>query len=649
MLVIPRYAILVLVAMLLVSLLHVLPASAKGQIVGKLSITREVMMTKATVDKGLEWVPAKQNDAVRDSFGVRTLKRSRAEIAFLDKSVLRLNERTDLVVEEVEKMRRVKLTSGAVWVHVVKGANTSVETPTATAMSLGTIYVVLVLKDGRTRIVVLEGRVQVTAGGKTVTVDAGQFIETNADGQPNETQQIPTADRPVEQGGSTQGWWGDVINGVETAVTPGSPIAQELRTTPYNDEANGIDVIPAWFITDSTLRESFMLIANNEVVPTIQAELDQGLSLVEFRATYGAQDLSYFTSLSLANRQFYEVELCITTVDQLVASLLANGGTLTMNVRGRQSVYRPGASPTTGSLRLIDRTESSTAVLLAGLGAGLALDAKHLSISRPSLGGMVFGFSGNPGFIGGRGDASGVIGQTRYYLESNALKFTNDPASEWVTRLASSAYVERTVGLNWTVFAGRQRFFAGPVFQNQVSSQLIADRYSGAGIRGDYGRWSLESAWLYDSNPEVAGAQRGALASLYYHLKGGILGVHALEATAVESGHGHTASIVYPVLPHKLDIYGEVGQGVDGANLQTYGMYFPALYQKTDVDLFLEYGRHEGVGHALSLVACKQYTDRLELRGYINRLNTSTFIGMGGIWRFGKGGEGHVGDSLYSQ
>jgi hypothetical protein len=285
---------------------------------------------------------------------------------------------------------------------------------------------------------------------------------------------------------------------------------------------------------------------------------------------------------------------------------------------------------------MLDRTESSTATLAAGLALGLLADHGDWTLSTPRLGGLFYGFSGHPGFIGGRGEAKGLIGRTRYTVEANALKFTNGPASDWATRMGSVAVVEHDLGKDWVAFAGRKRFYHGPVFQNQVATQLIGDRYSGAGLRWNQARWSFEGAWLYDSNPLAAGAQRGVLGTVTMKAGGGIFGLHLLEAGGVADGHGRTASFAFPLLPNRLETYGEVGQGVDDATLQTYGVYFPSLYQRTEIDLFLEYGNHDGIGEAFSAIACKRVGDDGELRAYVTRQDSAWVGGIAAIWRLGS-------------
>jgi ferric-dicitrate binding protein FerR (iron transport regulator) len=147
-----------------------LPSILNAQTVGKLSVVRQVYAQQGT---GGEYKPATQGQGVANNQGVRTLKRSQAEIAFKDGSLLRINERTDIVVHDTNTLRSARLNNGAVWVRVAHGAKTQIETPTVTLSAWGTVFVVE--QDGKKKMVtrVLEGAIDVTAGGKTVTVHQG--------------------------------------------------------------------------------------------------------------------------------------------------------------------------------------------------------------------------------------------------------------------------------------------------------------------------------------------------------------------------------------------------------------------------------------------------------------------------------------------
>ncbi len=126
------------------------------------------------------FVPAALKQRVSAGDGVRTLRRGFADILFTDSSEIRLNERSDLVVEDSYTMRRYALSEGAIWVRVVKGERTVVRTPVGTATARGTVFTI----DAQGTLSVLEGTVQYDAGGQTTLVHAGETVtyspQTNA-------------------------------------------------------------------------------------------------------------------------------------------------------------------------------------------------------------------------------------------------------------------------------------------------------------------------------------------------------------------------------------------------------------------------------------------------------------------------------------
>jgi hypothetical protein len=186
------------------------PAAAQqGQPVARVSqVIREVLVTQGP---GGDYAPVQARQGLANGQGVRTLRRSLAEIAFRDKSVLRLNERTDLVVQDAAQLRHIRLQTGSIWIRVAHGANTAVETPTATATARGTVFVVTVLLDGRTRLEVIEGIVDFTVGDTTFAVGPGQIVETLLNGllagmpgaKPEDDDDTP----PVDLSLLSARWW----------------------------------------------------------------------------------------------------------------------------------------------------------------------------------------------------------------------------------------------------------------------------------------------------------------------------------------------------------------------------------------------------------------------------------------------------------
>ena len=196
-----------LAALILLVLLASVRASAQGPTVGALKVIRQVVVTQTAAARGGPYVPAKQGQEVWSGQGVRTLRRSLAQIAFRDGSVLRMNERSDLVVQDAAALRNIRLQTGAVWLRIARGANTVVETPTATAVARGTEFIVETLPDGRTQLTVFESKVDLIASGRIVTVGAGQTTVIDRLGQPNMPRRLAPEDLPPELGGTRLGWW----------------------------------------------------------------------------------------------------------------------------------------------------------------------------------------------------------------------------------------------------------------------------------------------------------------------------------------------------------------------------------------------------------------------------------------------------------
>lgn len=93
-------------------------AAAQGRTVGSFTVARNVTYSLPGSDN---FLVANPHDGIRDGSFVRTGKRAFGEIAFNDSSVLRINERTDLVVHDSPSLRKIALNSGAVWIKVKTG------------------------------------------------------------------------------------------------------------------------------------------------------------------------------------------------------------------------------------------------------------------------------------------------------------------------------------------------------------------------------------------------------------------------------------------------------------------------------------------------------------------------------------------------
>jgi len=629
--------------------------------IGQLSsFTRAVFLSRDPIAAGAlpSYAPAKANQGVFSGQGLRTLKRSQAEVKFRDSSVLRVAERTDVILEDTATLRRIQLKACLIWVHVAKGVNTQVETPSATAVARGTEFTVEQAPNGGARLTVYEGSVDIRVGDRTVTVHAGEAIQLTSDGKTPPTYTLPDAATPlprslipVEYGGGLVGWWSQLEANGGVEVTTGTPVLLDLRSSPIAEAIQAATVqkglggqsSPSFVIDNPADQQHLLNLSQTNLIPDFKSS---GLTLSQYKSQFGSQPIdSHFTGISSSDVTFLNGH-GVTTVGELVDSTLANGAGANISAdlsRGR-SYYNSDSirGQQNFDLRLLDRTDSSTAVFAVWAAAALLADVARggkLEPFMPKYEVSGFGMWADPdSFLGGRARLDGRLGKTGYAFEANVLSLRTGDDKKTFSKAFSVAVVQQQVAPGVTLFAGRRRFYHGPVFQDQNLSQLIAERYSGAGAVVEEGPFSFDGAWLYDSNPDVGGAQGGALGSLFYKAGGGLFGLHYIHVGDLNTGNGLTVSGSYPILLNNLDVYAEVGKGPDNATLQTYGLYFPGFFQKTDTDAFIEYGSHPGIGRSLSLIASRDVGKNWNFRGFVDFADQGNDIsgGIAAILRFGN-------------
>jgi len=148
-------------------------------VVGNISSSRAARYS-ARPTTGGAYSAVTPNQVVRNGDGIRTDRRGFAQVKFRDESVLRLNELTELVVQDAMTLRKLQLSKGALWMRVTKGANTSIQTPVATATVRGTEL----LFDAEGNLAVREGVVELEANGLTIEVHPGEIAGVDKEGRP---------------------------------------------------------------------------------------------------------------------------------------------------------------------------------------------------------------------------------------------------------------------------------------------------------------------------------------------------------------------------------------------------------------------------------------------------------------------------------
>lgn len=147
---------------------------------------------------------------------------------------------------------------------------------------------------------------------------------------------------------------------------------------------------------------------------------------------------------------------------------------------------------------------------------------------------------------------------------------------------------------------GRFHWLPGPVSNGQLG-RLISFT-SSDGVLWDLptsGSVAVQVAWFDKlqalSTPNVSGYS----ARVGIPIKTGQLAFTAL--TTSQRTLGGTADFVYPILPQKLEIYGE--GGIDTAHQTVYaaGLYFPQLFHKYRADFSVELSYRGHFGHSVDM------------------------------------------------
>jgi hypothetical protein len=120
--------------------------------------------------------PAQVNEVVKASDLVRTGPQSRAELTAPDQTITRIGANTVFSFEPVG--RSMDLQKGNVLFHSPKGnGGGTIKSGGAAAAVLGTTIIVVATPTGGFKLIVLEGKGQVTLpSGKSVSLNAGQLV-----------------------------------------------------------------------------------------------------------------------------------------------------------------------------------------------------------------------------------------------------------------------------------------------------------------------------------------------------------------------------------------------------------------------------------------------------------------------------------------
>ncbi len=205
-------------------------------------------------------------------------------------------------------------------------------------------------------------------------------------------------------------------------------------------------------------------------------------------------------------------------------------------------------------------------------------------------------------FAGLRTRASGIWGSS-LYLELGGQS-TTDFKGDWHTALSEGFGVWRAGQTDF--IGGRQHYLEGPVNNSTLGSLFSYTTFDGARLHHKVGNLTVDLAWVdsYQRDIIEPGKGSGALTRVSMSLLGGQAGVTYFHENAV--GTGVSADLTYPLVPGHVDLYAELGDDPWDQHLETWGTYFPNLYQTLGPDLFIEHAQRSGYDSLWSATAYQE-------------------------------------------
>lgn len=543
---------------------------------------------------------------------LRTGKRSKADVKFTDGSLLRLGQLSSVTIRSE---KGVQISSGQVLAVMLQPGR--VLAGTATAEIKGSIAIIRQNPDGTYTFELQAGRMTVIAPHGTVDVRPGKGVTARADGSLTTLFNIPPL---LYQGGTLRS---ELTSAPQHQVVyAGSPANVRDRFSPARVAVD----------ENRQAQEPAVILANtNPFRPPTRSPTTVPPSPLPLPLP--------FPTLAKPVPNPFPTVLAPTT-----AVSVAQGVSLG---RREYQLAGPGAGPTTDSQVQALNAAQQTAELDTtaaqnhfnaanpAVGSGSGLDAELLAAistggdsSAQAYGGRLHGFSAN-------GHWFLDLAATPLYLRSRTPGPGYSTSNYSAISNATLTYRQHS----GEVQIGRQRFVEGPT-QAALFGSLV--RQGGREIM-DAVRFSpniganrhLEVAYLYDAYPRnlpyrVPGAQHGLYGRFAVQEKFGNFGVNVINYrnTGLSSTTGATVDFAVPLVRNQIEFYGEAGRDTFRRNLTTVGLTFPGLYDRTNLDAYLEYAHL----HSSSVLAAPP--NELALRVY-RKFGRYTNI-VAGISKFSK-------------
>jgi len=531
---------------------------------------------------GGTWTPSKVGTSLDDGDKVRTGARSKAELRFTDKSIVRLAELSDIVVRAGKD---ISLNKGKLFGDFKSPGK--IKSGSVVASVKGTTFTISRLPDGSLEIILYDG---------VITLDTPlgtQQIEVQPGGRPQKVTVPPhvVAGEGKEGPGivTTEATDEELINpdvdvpppGTTVYETPGSNTHLDIRedAIQVNDTAKQSD--------EQEAQEVIQQVGIEFVPPPAPPPLPEpgdetgGIDVIVKNLKPLAKTHPG-AARSLYHRMQQHEVIPARVREKWAKKLLAlSSGEANIALRAESSITAE-TSKSGGAASVSALTSATTGTLLQYFAP--RLDAEL----------SAFLFEGGASF-GARTHVNGM--NEGYYWDIAVAPTTL--FEEGVDVDLTDALIARRTKEMGTFIVGRQRFLKGPV-QNTIFGTLI--RQFGRDIQ-DAVTWitptlmprtELQLSYLVDAYPSglptaVDGLQGGWYTRLSYQTPSfGNFGLN-LSNDEFSDHTGMTVDFGVPLIPNEIDFYGEVGWDNFNGNIRTFGLYFGGLYQRYGLDIFLEH------------------------------------------------------------
>jgi hypothetical protein len=204
---------------------------------------------------------------------------------------------------------------------------------------------------------------------------------------------------------------------------------------------------------------------------------------------------------------------------------------------------------------------------------------------------------------------------------------------KWETHLLSELAFRFRISDELTFFTGRSYLSTSAAPIDTLGQNMVSDRYTGVGFTFDDGPASYTAAWLHDVDPWIGNSQSAVTLSASRYILGGKVTANYLHRE--DEGGRAGLGFVFPVLPTKLELYGElsVSRGATGSNA-TIGAYLPDLFELADVDMFIEYQSRKRVGAAWTVYASHKISSTWSIMSHLEWVDSHHTCGVGMSIRF---------------